>query len=63
MKIMSLLSRLSGGQLRPSASIVQPGHHFVVPTIRSRRHDMVWETPAAIDYRYGFEINLYIAAR
>jgi len=24
---------------------------------------MVWETPAAIDYRYGFEINLYIAAR
>jgi len=24
---------------------------------------MTWETPVAIDYRFGFEINLYIAAR
>ncbi|WP_168710482.1 pyrroloquinoline quinone precursor peptide PqqA [Panacagrimonas perspica] len=24
---------------------------------------MAWTKPAAVDMRYGFEINLYIAAR
>jgi len=24
---------------------------------------MVWETPAATDIRFGFEITLYVAAR
>ncbi|WP_420466978.1 pyrroloquinoline quinone precursor peptide PqqA [Panacagrimonas sp.] len=24
---------------------------------------MAWTKPAAIDMRYGFEINLYVAAR
>lgn len=31
-----------------------------------RRHDMQttqWQTPTAIDWRFGFEITLYVAAR
>lgn len=28
-----------------------------------RRLFMVWETPAATDIRFGFEITLYVAAR
>jgi coenzyme PQQ precursor peptide PqqA len=29
----------------------------------AKEHAMKWETPAAIDYRFGFEITLYIANR
>jgi coenzyme PQQ precursor peptide PqqA len=25
--------------------------------------DMTWETPTAIDFRFGFEITMYVAAR
>jgi coenzyme PQQ precursor peptide PqqA len=25
--------------------------------------NMIWETPTAIDFRFGFEITMYIAAR
>jgi coenzyme PQQ precursor peptide PqqA len=25
--------------------------------------EMQWETPTAIDFRFGFEITLYVAAR
>jgi coenzyme PQQ precursor peptide PqqA len=28
-----------------------------------RRIDMTWETPQAIDWRFGFEITMYIANR
>nr|WP_293243639.1 pyrroloquinoline quinone precursor peptide PqqA [Panacagrimonas sp.] len=28
-----------------------------------RRSKMAWTKPAAVDMRYGFEINLYVAAR
>jgi coenzyme PQQ precursor peptide PqqA len=28
-----------------------------------RRYDMTWETPAASDMRFGFEITMYIANR
>ncbi|NDY93091.1 pyrroloquinoline quinone precursor peptide PqqA [Ideonella sp. TBM-1] len=28
-----------------------------------RRHLMTWETPSACDFRFGFEITMYIAAR
>ena len=30
---------------------------------RQRRLFMVWQTPAATDIRFGFEITLYVAAR
>jgi coenzyme PQQ precursor peptide PqqA len=29
----------------------------------SRRQTMKWETPTACDFRFGFEITMYIAAR
>jgi coenzyme PQQ precursor peptide PqqA len=29
----------------------------------ARRLLMVWQTPAATDIRFGFEITLYVAAR
>jgi len=25
--------------------------------------DMTWETPTAVDFRFGFEITMYVAAR
>ncbi|WP_246116376.1 pyrroloquinoline quinone precursor peptide PqqA [Denitromonas halophila] len=28
-----------------------------------RRHIMKWETPTAADFRFGFEITMYIATR
>ena len=28
-----------------------------------RRCNMKWQTPAAQDFRFGFEITMYIAAR
>lgn len=37
-----------------------------VPFDILRRHAMQkleWQTPAAIDWRFGFEITLYVAAR
>jgi coenzyme PQQ precursor peptide PqqA len=29
----------------------------------SRRLPMKWQTPTATDYRFGFEITMYVAAR
>lgn len=31
--------------------------------LHSRRFRMTWETPTAIDWRFGFEISLYVANR
>ena len=33
------------------------------PTHKHRRHTMKWETPTAADFRFGFEITMYIASR
>lgn len=30
---------------------------------RSRSVSMQWQTPAAADFRFGFEITMYVAAR
>jgi coenzyme PQQ precursor peptide PqqA len=30
---------------------------------RSRSSSMQWQTPAAADFRFGFEITMYVAAR
>jgi len=32
-------------------------------TSTSRRLTMIWTTPAAADFRFGFEITMYVAAR
>ncbi len=28
-----------------------------------RRTPMTWQTPTAVDFRFGFEITMYVAAR
>ena len=28
-----------------------------------RRKSMIWQTPQAQDFRFGFEITMYVAAR
>ena len=33
---------------------------FVPP---SQELDMTWQTPQAVDLRFGFEITMYVAAR
>jgi len=60
---MSGKSRLSRRQGWRGPSIVQRERPIPVPLAPHRRLGMTWETPVAIDYRFGFEINLYIAAR
>jgi coenzyme PQQ precursor peptide PqqA len=35
----------------------------LIVTIRPRRHIMKWETPEAIDMRFGMEITMYISNR
>jgi coenzyme PQQ precursor peptide PqqA len=31
--------------------------------VNPRRLSMTWETPQACDFRFGFEITMYVAAR
>lgn len=40
-------------------------HRYRAPVLDStfRRHPMIWQTPTAQDFRFGFEITMYIAAR
>jgi len=51
------------------AGIVWPVFRKTLDTIhrnrrhRSRRYTMKWQTPAASDMRFGFEITMYIANR
>jgi coenzyme PQQ precursor peptide PqqA len=48
-------------RMRHSARIDWPG---VRPACNDRRRlDMKWETPQAIDFRFGMEITMYIAHR
>jgi coenzyme PQQ precursor peptide PqqA len=40
---------------------VEPFAAVIVSTVRSRH--MKWETPQAVDFRFGMEITMYIANR
>jgi len=35
----------------------------LIPLLNQRRYNMTWSTPAFTDFRFGFEITLYIANR
>jgi coenzyme PQQ precursor peptide PqqA len=54
---------------RPHAKVIFPlsaGRRCLPhPINRSSQEalNMTWETPTAIDFRFGFEITMYIAAR
>ena len=45
----------------PGARMISPTR--LILTIRPRRHIMKWETPEAIDMRFGMEITMYISNR
>ena len=47
-------------RFRPAAGIAEDGPRA---TDHSRSIAMKWETPAAIDFRFGMEITMYIANR
>ena len=41
-----------------------PGHHGRRDDgSRIQENDMRWQTPQAQDFRFGFEITMYVAAR
>jgi len=44
----------------PDAKSRSGTHKFLT---NSRRSVMKWETPSASDFRFGFEITMYIATR
>ena len=33
------------------------------PPTTTKEHPMTWQTPQATDFRFGFEITMYVAAR
>jgi coenzyme PQQ precursor peptide PqqA len=39
------------------------GRRPAVVTDHRRLFDMTWQTPAATDLRFGFEITMYVSAR
>ena len=44
-------------------SIRSPRGGLPVTECSFKENIMAWTKPAAVDMRYGFEINLYVAAR
>jgi coenzyme PQQ precursor peptide PqqA len=42
--------------------VLQQHHQHSQPS-HTRRYIMKWEIPQAIDFRFGMEINLYVANR
>jgi coenzyme PQQ precursor peptide PqqA len=68
MKIMRLESCRGGCAKRGFSANLEAGSlipraHRPVDVPLARRLFMVWQTPAATDIRFGFEITLYVAAR
>lgn len=47
----------------PATRFGRTGRHEAVPRLNEKEIEMAWTKPAAVDMRYGFEINLYVAAR
>lgn len=55
--------------IRRLCPVARKGEHALAAAIRHpchserRRPPMKWETPSATDFRFGFEITMYVAAR
>jgi coenzyme PQQ precursor peptide PqqA len=60
MKIMRCLSWRHGFPCARAGATMAGGTDFV-PHIKEMT--MTWQTPQAQDFRFGFEITMYIAAR
>lgn len=59
MKIMRARSWSRGYPGGGGAASISPGP-FVRPP---QEMNMIWQTPQAQDFRFGFEITMYVAAR
>jgi coenzyme PQQ precursor peptide PqqA len=46
-----------------TAPLPDHGGGMCHPANRARRLSMQWQTPQAVDLRFGFEITMYVAAR
>jgi coenzyme PQQ precursor peptide PqqA len=68
MKIMRRYSWSKGwaacaGAATMRHGIADPRRCRPAPVATERRLHMQWQTPTATDFRFGFEITLYVAAR
>jgi coenzyme PQQ precursor peptide PqqA len=64
MKIMRSDSWSDGCAVRSAgATMRHASRHSGGVLTREKETAMQWETPTAIDFRFGFEITLYVAAR
>jgi coenzyme PQQ precursor peptide PqqA len=68
MKIMSSAQGLRDASRTPWAhtvftAVTEAGGAPTTALVNFRRSVMKWETPSAIDFRFGFEITMYIATR
>jgi coenzyme PQQ precursor peptide PqqA len=62
MKIMRRDSWSAGCAARPKRATMRQAP-ALRPALFTGDLEMQWETPTAIDFRFGFEITLYVAAR
>lgn len=37
--------------------------HFALPDLTKEELQMKWETPEAVDFRFGMEITMYVSNR
>ena len=67
MKIMRPESRPGGYAVVSAGPIIKQGTPFPASPSGAgttpRRVSMQWQTPQACDFRFGFEITMYVAAR
>ncbi|MAS41168.1 MAG: pyrroloquinoline quinone precursor peptide PqqA [Porticoccaceae bacterium] len=68
MIFMSPVSRMRGGMCECTGPCwvlarLRPDAGPRIPQRETRRPAMKWETPSAVDFRFGFEITMYVAAR
>jgi len=56
-------SHMEAGSRRQGVARAPAFHGCRVGSSHARTHIMKWETPQAIDQRFGFEITMYIANR
>jgi coenzyme PQQ precursor peptide PqqA len=59
----SLLRRPDCAQHSLAAAMVLLYTPLPPPLSTTRRNSMTWQTPTAIDWRFGFEISLYVSNR
>ena len=60
--VAAAAGRPHSGHTAPDGPARGQGPKAAIRTPREETR-MTWETPAATDFRFGFEITMYIAAR